>query len=545
MNRKVNGAYVGVIVFFFLFLLYIGNTFSVQKETQRIPVKYERIEDFERTEVKAGEEGVLQDTVVYTLELPEELEGRSTLAIYSVHQNLHVFIADEEVYTLQWIEGENAFGKTPGIHWNFITIGEKDCGETAYIYVTSPYPDTLQLSPEFYIGDKEALCIGIIRQELPEYVVDILLFIVGMILIAFWLWAYRGAKRGGSMLYLGIFAMVLAVWLGNDLHSTALIFFSPLVSVYLSFLSLMLMPIPFLMYAREMFYDKKDKSWYITCIISFLQIAVSIVLQVLNIRDLRETLFLIHGMLGIIFALVIYHIIKEIRAIGFSTKIKINLIGMGCCAAAAVADVVIYYLNRNKATQVLCALTFLIYIIVLGVMAMKETYGVLQLGKMAKKYQNMAYRDQMTGLYNRTAFEEMMNDTVVKTSGATVVMFDLNDLKKCNDVYGHAAGDSYIMQSAKIIGDVFESVGTCYRIGGDEFCTIIPEEKKQYCERALEDLQKKVDEANRLKSECKIHIAYGYATFDENLDKELNDTRSRADANMYHMKFAMKEKENR
>lgn len=541
MGKKIFGIYSGAIIIFFLFLLFILKSFSVQKEAECPEIGYEHVEEWSRSEIEAGKEGTKEDTVVYTFKLSGPVSGGSTLAIYSVHQNLHVYIEDEEVYTLQWHKGENAFGKTPGIHWNFINIPEKDSGKTVKIYVTSPYRDTLTLAPDFYVGDKAAICGSIIGKELPEYLVDFLLLIVGVIIIAFWVWAYRGLKKENGLLYLGTFAVVLAIWLGNDLSSTVLILDSPIVCSYISFIMLMLMPIPFVMYARELFTDKKAKGGFIICGLSIIQMIVSVGLQIFNIKDLRETVFLVHGMLGILFAWVIFNIVKEIKTVGFSKKMKINLVGMISCTIAAIIDVVIYYIVKGKATQVLCALTFLIYIIMLAAMAMKEAYGVLQLGKLAKKYQKMAYRDQLTGLYNRTAYDEMINDPVVKVSGAAIVMFDLNDLKRCNDVFGHAAGDDYIMQSARIISEAFENVATCYRIGGDEFCAIIPEEKVQYCEAALENLQKRVDEANIPKSEFKIHIAYGYAVFDEGTDKELNDTRSRADANMYRKKFAMKE----
>ncbi len=543
MSKKVIGVYAGFIVFFLLLLFYIGNTFTISQSTNRLPVSYEKVENLTRTELLAGQADVKEDTVVYEFALPEEVPGRSTLMFYTIHQNIHVYIEEEEVYSLQWEKGKNAFGKTPGNKWNFVTLVEKDYGKMVRIYVTSPYKDCLQMQPEIFIGDKEAVCIGIIGKELPEYLIDFLLLLVGIVLIVFWIWAYRNVKRGMDLLSLGVFSVLLSIWLGNDLRSTGLILQSPIVCDYISFITLMLFPIPFMLYAKELFYNIKSRSWMVVCGISILQMTVSVVLQLLNIRDFRETLFLIHGILGLIFAWVIYYIIKEIRLVGFSRKMKINIVGMGSCAVAAVVDVILYYVKKDRGTQFLGALTFLIYIIVLSVIAMKETYQMLKLGKMAEKYQTMAYRDQLTGLYNRTAFEEMMNDPVVKLSAAAVVMFDLNDLKKCNDVHGHAAGDDYIMQSAKIIEDAFEHVGTCYRIGGDEFCAIIPEEKTQYCEAAIENLNKKIEEINLPKREFQIRIAYGYAIFDKGQDQELNDTRNRADANMYRRKFDMKGKD--
>lgn len=66
-----------------------------------------------------------------------------------------------------------------------------------------------------------------------------------------------------------------------------------------------------------------------------------------------------------------------------------------------------------------------------------------------------------------------------------VVTFDLNNLKNCNDNYGHRVGDAYIINAARIIENTFERYGKCYRIGGDEFCCIIPKGKSVDIERVI------------------------------------------------------------
>ena len=64
-----------------------------------------------------------------------------------------------------------------------------------------------------------------------------------------------------------------------------------------------------------------------------------------------------------------------------------------------------------------------------------------------------------------------------------VVTFDLNNLKMCNDNYGHSSGDAYIIHSAHIIETTFDRFGKCYRIGGDEFCCLIPDAAEFQIER--------------------------------------------------------------
>jgi len=542
MGKKTLYIYFIIVSFFLILLLYIGNTFSVEISMPRTERGYEKVEDWTREIFRAGEGGFDQATAVYHMRLPEEIIGKKNIAIYSIHQNIRVFVGEEEVYSIQWQKGRNAFGKTPGIRWSFIDIIQEDSGKEVTVHVTSSYADKLTAVPEFYIGDKEAVAAGVIKKDLYAFFVSLGILLMGIILIIFWFVAYRSSRKNSNLLYLGVFSVILAVWLLNELKSTVLIFSSPLVCSYISFISLLLLPIPFTMCAKELFYDKSSVSWKVLYVMSIVAIGVAVILQVLDIKDLRETVALAHIMILSVFLVTIYHIIREIITIGFNRRLKLNIAGITCCAAAGLLDIVVYYMfrDRGQAVTMFCATTFLIYVSVLSVMAMRETYSMLEKGKLANQYEKMAYHDQLTNLYNRAAYEELVGGVDVNMNTCAIVMFDLNDLKKCNDVYGHAAGDSYIMLCAKMISEVFGNIGTCCRIGGDEFCAIVPEEKVPYCEKALSDLDKRVDEANKQEREYEVHIAYGYAVFDKELDKELSDTRSRADANMYRMKFAMK-----
>jgi diguanylate cyclase (GGDEF)-like protein len=86
-----------------------------------------------------------------------------------------------------------------------------------------------------------------------------------------------------------------------------------------------------------------------------------------------------------------------------------------------------------------------------------------------------SYNDDMTGLYNRRAYDDTLSQLMTKDSlkNITIVVFDVNGLKRVNDTLGHAAGDELIKAAAKIIKDSFGEYGKCFRIGGDEFVAIL------------------------------------------------------------------------
>ena len=54
-----------------------------------------------------------------------------------------------------------------------------------------------------------------------------------------------------------------------------------------------------------------------------------------------------------------------------------------------------------------------------------------------------------------------------------LMYIDIDQLRVINEEYGRAAGDEMVVNSARCVENVFREKGTCYRIGGDEFCVLI------------------------------------------------------------------------
>jgi len=148
--------------------------------------------------------------------------------------------------------------------------------------------------------------------------------------------------------------------------------------------------------------------------------------------------------------------------------------------------------------------------------------------------------DVQTGIKNRVAFEREMETYVEDDKNATIVMFDLNDLKKTNDTHGHKAGDEMIFYTAKIIEESFMKIGKAYRIGGDEFCVICNEIPRKLVDSALSNLDVLLIKLNQ-KRHVKIVVAYGYAFYNKNENESIYSTLVQADKAMYIHKAKLKE----
>lgn len=112
-------------------------------------------------------------------------------------------------------------------------------------------------------------------------------------------------------------------------------------------------------------------------------------------------------------------------------------------------------------------------------------------------------------------------------------MFDLNNLKYFNDVYGHSVGDYYIIICSEIIMDIFSRFGEVYRIGGDGFCAVAYDLSEEEFVSCQTEMSKRVNGLNVQFIENRMAIASGYARFDSESDVNLIETAQRADKQMY------------
>lgn len=78
--------------------------------------------------------------------------------------------------------------------------------------------------------------------------------------------------------------------------------------------------------------------------------------------------------------------------------------------------------------------------------------------------------DDLTGLYNRRHFMQMVQNQVIPDGlGLALLLFDIDDFKLINDTYGHLAGDQALVDFSNKILQVYQNKGIAGRVGGEEF----------------------------------------------------------------------------
>lgn len=526
---------------FCLFLFYIYLCFAMHNETfeERGDSGYEMITEYEEhhIEQKGLPQGIKE---VYLFDLQELPDREQCLMFYSLHQEVDVYMGEKLVYSLHPSKG-NVFGKTPGRCWNAVPVFKEDSGSRVRVELTPVYGSSVGGVPDFYFGSELRIWMAILLRNFVPFFLGLVAVFAGLAFLLFTIYNYKSTKVDKSLMMMGMFSIHIGIWKITDMEAFSLVVPSHGAADYLPFLSLLLVIIPYILFVKELFSKKEHIIWYILCFGCFAVAILSIGLQVAGIADLRQTLWLTHLDMVAMVVVVLGMLFIEWRIAGWNSQLKLMAACLGICLLGLVSDLVLFYVSKGSAMMFFGMFGFLAYIIILGIMSIRRTKKLIKIGMKAKRYERMAYHDQLTGLFNRTAYAEHTGAKNFAPDNCIAVMFDLNDLKKCNDTQGHEQGDRYIMCGTQIISQSFGDIGKCYRMGGDEFCVLLENVSLEKCRQRIRKLKQLVEEHNKeYPDEFPVQIACGYEIYDKEVDFDFGDTLRRADKMMYHEKFIMK-----
>lgn len=540
MRKQISVIYFICVVSAAAFLAYLCLFARNKMFELRLPGNYIKLESHDFVEKKDMDApaGIRDVCIVKPEEIPN---GSNALIFQSAHQNVEVYIANKLAFSLKKDTGSSV-GKSPGHRWNTIPLSSKDWEKEIRLEFSPAYESKAGAIPDLYIGSQFWIFADIVKQNLTAVLLSVLAMIMGIAFMAFAVYTGRNLAMDKSLSMMGLFALLVGTWKLTDTGMVALFFGHELIMSYIPFLALLLVVVPYTQYIRDLFSTKDWKIWDVVCIASLAVCLYSLGVQALGISDLREVLWMNHLTMLLLVCVTLPMLYLEVHRIGWNRKLKAMVICMGACLIGFAADIFIYYLSGGISATNIGMTCFLIYITVLGLMSLQDAKQLMSIGLQAQHLEQMAYHDQLTGLYNRAAYADYTGQEDFAPKGNIVIMLDLNDLKHCNDTYGHEKGDLYITSSAALIQQIFGSDGKCYRMGGDEFCVLLKHNSEKECEKMLQQLKKNTKEWNEAHDEkFQIQIASGFALYDGELDYDIGDTLRRADKMMYREKYEMKQ----
>lgn len=166
-----------------------------------------------------------------------------------------------------------------------------------------------------------------------------------------------------------------------------------------------------------------------------------------------------------------------------------------------------------------------------------------ELKEALKKLKRISTTDFMTGLGNKMAFNETFESSIenylINGKKFTLVIIDLNDLKKVNDIEGHEKGDNLIKSAAGLMQHAIRNNDYAFRIGGDEFAIILSgTENGKPFEKRLHSLAEKSNISLSIGWASTSHVKKSCTS--QSIIKEV--LFELADSNMYLQKSLYKKK---
>ena len=153
------------------------------------------------------------------------------------------------------------------------------------------------------------------------------------------------------------------------------------------------------------------------------------------------------------------------------------------------------------------------------------------------------YRDALTGLYNRRAFNEKLLQLLnrnnnhqrraINFSPTIFVMLDVDHFKMINDSKGHLFGDEVLLLLAQQMTDSFRENDLLFRYGGEEFAMVLMDIEAEQAQQTLDRFRERIA-AYDFPGADQVTISIGYTLFDKRLSME--ELISQADTALYYAK---------
>ena len=206
-----------------------------------------------------------------------------------------------------------------------------------------------------------------------------------------------------------------------------------------------------------------------------------------------------------------------------------------------------YFYNKNSKNEIKSLILFtLLPVVSAGIQ--NYNYGIIlgqvgfTLSELLIYFNNQkkeANYDELTGVYNRRAFNKRANKIYYSNKSMFLMLMDADDFKIINDKYGHLEGDKALIQIAHILNRAINNTHKNYslaRYGGDEFVIVGNIQNKDEVARLItkiEEEEKKYNKETNKKYNIKLSI--GYALQNDN-HTSVEDLIKEADALMYAKK---------
>ncbi len=475
----------------------------------------------------------------YYFDVGSKSLGGLGIAFFTNHQNVTLYCNEARFY--ERLKTDSPWGHTTGSVWNFVHLPYE--AKEVRIVLEQAY-DSYEMN-DFYLlaGNDREIYISLLKSSAFAMACSIIIAVIGIALFIVWLIVRKRTTAVANVFYLAILSILFGVWSFNETIGATILFKDRVACSFAAFVLLKMMAPTFILFAREFSGTEQGPIWEVASRLMVVEAVITISMHMVGIMDLKESVLSTHIILVFSMLYTIAIVAKALYKRQITEHVKVYLLA-GIIVVIAVVAVFINYYMGGIHMDIAGRLGFFVFALLASSQTAIHAIKMMEKGKYTAIYEELAITDSLTGLYNRNAYQ-IDTGKIEELTGFLILTFDLNDLKICNDTKGHTEGDHYIVTAAKMIERLLAPYGRCYRIGGDEFCSIV----RNGATCPVDDLLLKLEmeqikyNAGLTPNGYPIRIAAGYAMYDAELDENIEDMRDRADTNMYRNKRQIKEAE--
>ncbi len=506
------------------------------------PIKYDEMWSYESGSIVDLDDLEVGDSVTIHKRLDEELVNTRSLCFHSKNIHFSVYYDGEMIYDFH-PDTPKYMGKAYGVlaHSVSLPVITRD-GDVKFV-IENLYPGGTGYIKDMHLDSSNNYIISEIKASVLQLLACVITVVFGVILAIIGLFGRDFGDKRFEIVSFGAFSTASALWIATGTQADVLLTGAPVAVHFANYLSLDLMSYPGLIFGAYITGNKNSKLPLITGILTVAKIVYSFISTCLGYSDYHQLLYLTHLVIIVTVLIFMYYIIKGIVKKTFVSKLSVFVtVFFAVSMIFSIIDVILYLMNKDTYIAFSRATIMLYFLILIcGIYEFVEITEMSKRGKYAEVMEKMAYQDELTGMFNRKAFNRSLKEAKNGDLNYTFVMLDLNYLKNVNDQYGHAMGDKYITNIADYITESFSDTNHCFRIGGDEFFVMseyAPEDERfQDCINTLSEKVSGFNNENNLPID--LSVAYGYEVYHPGTDDQ-NEILRISDEKMYEMKARMK-----
>lgn len=231
-------------------------------------------------------------------------------------------------------------------------------------------------------------------------------------------------------------------------------------------------------------------------------------------------------------------IAEDTVATGRAVAAPLALLGLTFAARAVFGafapELAARPLNEANAFNTGVAMAFM-----MGGLILNMVLALLVGARMVRRLRQRSLRDALTGLLNRRALAPLLRRQVgrLRRYGETyaVLMVDVDHFKKINDSFGHAVGDAALVDLARLMREAARDVDHIVRMGGEEFCLLLPHTDLEGALKLGSRLRELVSEADNESACVPMTVSVGVAVA-QSAEEPADAVIARADAALYRAK---------